>query len=81
MDGLEATRAIRQIDDPQRRTVPIIAMTAFAMKSDRQRCLDAGMNGHVAKPIDPGELSRTVESFAGHGNGALGGMDRARPSV
>jgi PAS domain S-box-containing protein len=63
MDGLEATRAIRRIEDPQLRSVPIVAMTAFAMKADQDRCMAAGMNGHLAKPIDPAELSATVESF------------------
>jgi PAS domain S-box-containing protein len=63
MDGLQATRAIRQIENPQLRSVPIVAMTAFAMKTDRERCLAAGMNGHLAKPIDPAELSATVESY------------------
>jgi CheY-like chemotaxis protein len=67
MDGLEATRAIRQMDDPQLRSVPIVAMTAFAMKVDKERCMAAGMNGHLAKPIDPVELSATVESYASHG--------------
>jgi PAS domain S-box-containing protein len=64
MDGLEATRAIRQIGDKQLSSVPIVAMTAFAMKADQERCLAAGMNGHLAKPIDPAELSATVESYA-----------------
>ena len=67
MDGLEATRAIRQIENPQLSSVPIVAMTAFAMKADRERCLAAGMNGHLAKPIDPNELSATVESYANSG--------------
>jgi PAS domain S-box-containing protein len=66
MDGLEATRAIRKIENPQLSSVPIVAMTAFAMKTDQDRCMAAGMNGHLSKPIDPGELSAMVESYAGH---------------
>jgi PAS domain S-box-containing protein len=64
MDGLEATRAIRRIESPERNAVPIVAMTAFAMKGDRERCLAAGMNGHLSKPINPTELCATVEGFA-----------------
>ncbi|KQP49309.1 response regulator [Pseudorhodoferax sp. Leaf274] len=54
MDGLQATRAIRQ--QARWQALPVLAMTANAMAIDRQRCLDAGMNGHIAKPIDPDEL-------------------------
>ncbi len=54
MDGLEATRAIRR--DPRWTDLPVLAMTANAMAGDRQRCLDAGMNSHIAKPIDPSTL-------------------------
>ena len=54
MDGLTATREIRQW--PEYSGLPIVAMTANAMQADRQRCLDAGMNDHIAKPIDPEEL-------------------------
>jgi CheY-like chemotaxis protein len=54
MDGLEATRAIRS--NPRLENLPIIAMTANAMASDREQCLAAGMNDHIAKPIEPDEL-------------------------
>ena len=54
MDGLDATRAIRR--NPRWAALPVLAMTANAMASDRQRCLDAGMNSHITKPIDPSEL-------------------------
>jgi len=80
MDGLEATRAIRQMEDPQLNSVPILAMTAFAMKADKDRCMEAGMNGHLAKPIDPGELNRAVESFASPCRGVVQ-ADRDKPTV
>jgi signal transduction histidine kinase/DNA-binding response OmpR family regulator/HPt (histidine-containing phosphotransfer) domain-containing protein len=54
MDGLAATRAIRL--KPEFRTLPIIAMTANVMESDREKCTEAGMNDHLAKPIDPEAL-------------------------
>jgi CheY-like chemotaxis protein len=56
MDGYEAARKIRKLDRPDAKTVPIIAMTADAFEDDVQKCLDAGMNGHVAKPVEPGLL-------------------------
>ena len=52
MNGYEATRAIRALTDPAKASVPIVAMTANAFDEDKQVALDAGMNGHVAKPID-----------------------------
>ena len=62
MDGFEATLAIRQAGpvDPR---LPIIALTASALESDRRRCLDAGMDGHVAKPIRFEELAEVLERF------------------
>ncbi len=56
MDGLEATRAIRAKERQQGGHLPIVAMTAHAMKGDRERCLDAGMDSYVAKPIRAQEL-------------------------
>jgi two-component system sensor histidine kinase/response regulator len=54
MDGLEATRALRR--KPELNALPVVAMTANALASDRQRCLDAGMNDYLAKPIEPEKL-------------------------
>jgi CheY-like chemotaxis protein len=62
MDGLEATRMIR---DPQSKVlnhqISIVAMTALAVKGDRERCLEAGMNGYVSKPVQPQELLGAIE--------------------
>ncbi len=60
MDGLEATRAIRRAEQPSGRHVPIIAMTAYAMKGDEQRCLEAGMDDYLSKPIRAAGLYETM---------------------
>jgi hypothetical protein len=65
MDGLEATRAIRRL--PGYGTTPILAMTANALEEDRQDCLKAGMNDHVAKPIDPDSFYRTLLQWLENG--------------
>jgi signal transduction histidine kinase/CheY-like chemotaxis protein len=63
MDGFEATRVIRQNEDGTRKHIPIVAMTAHAMKGDRERCLEVGMDGYIAKPISPTELVAEIERF------------------
>ena len=61
VDGFTATRLIRE--DARFKRLPIIAMTAHAMEEDRQKCLAAGMNAHVSKPFDLGELYRTLAQW------------------
>ena len=69
MDGLEATAAIRERDRETGSHVPIVAMTASAMKGDRERCLEAGMDGYVAKPIHAAELFHSIEACIASTNG------------
>jgi len=63
MDGFEVTRALRAL--PQGGEMPIIALTASALPADRARCLEAGMNDHLAKPLDPDELIAAVLRWTG----------------
>jgi two-component system, sensor histidine kinase and response regulator len=83
MDGVEATRIIRS--NPSFETLPIIAMTANAMASDRILCLEAGMNDHIAKPIDPdqlfGVLLRWIKRSDSDGGKAVQSGGAARPAV
>jgi len=60
MDGYEATRAIRALTGPKISGIPIIAMTANAFEDDKRRAIEAGMNGHIAKPFDVGKLFETL---------------------
>ena len=60
MNGYDAARKIRRLDDPQKANIPIIAMTANAFTEDRQAALDAGMNDHIAKPINMNVLVPTL---------------------
>jgi two-component system, sensor histidine kinase and response regulator len=64
MDGFEATATIRAKEKVSGEHVPIVAMTAHAMKGDRERCLEAGMDRYVSKPLEPEELFRVVENLA-----------------
>ncbi len=65
MDGLNATRAIRALQRPDAETIPIVAMTANAFDEDVQRSLDAGMNAHFSKPVDPEKLYDTLAELIG----------------
>ena len=62
MDGYKATRCIRRLDDKKKAEIPIIAMTANACAEDRKKAFDAGMNGHIAKPIDIEKLGAVILS-------------------
>ncbi|MBR3349807.1 MAG: response regulator, partial [Solobacterium sp.] len=63
MDGLEATRAIRTMDRPDASTIPIIALTANAFDEDVQRSMQAGLNAHLSKPVEPEALFDTLEKL------------------
>ena len=63
MDGLAATRAIRALDRPDGKTVPIIAMTANAFQEDAEKCLAAGMTAHLAKPLEIRKMVSVVSRY------------------
>lgn len=77
MDGYEATRKIRQQNGFEK--IPIIAMTANAMKGDKEKCLAAGMNGYISKPIDADELLDTMEALRPTGNLITKEKETAKP--
>ena len=66
MDGLEATRTIREWEEGTGRHVPIVALTAHAFEEDRKRCLEAGMDAYLTKPIKVQELFKTIEELLPH---------------
>jgi two-component system cell cycle response regulator DivK len=61
MDGLEATRIIKA--DTNTKHIPIIALTSYAMKGDRERTIEAGCDGYIAKPVDIQEVLKAIEHF------------------
>ncbi len=63
MDGLEATKTIRSLDRPDAKQIPIIALTANAFDEDVQRSMQAGLNAHLSKPVEPESLFNTLESL------------------
>lgn len=64
MDGYTATKAIREFDSPMA-SIPIVALTAHAMSEERDKCLDAGMNAYITKPIDANKLFKTLSELVG----------------
>ena len=66
MDGLEATRRIRAMDRPDAKSIPIIALTANAFDEDVQRSMQAGLNAHLSKPVEPDILFETLEGLLCH---------------
>ena len=62
MDGLETTRKFKE--DPETSDIPIIALTANAMKGDRERCLAAGCDGYMQKPVGVSDLRRAIEDYS-----------------
>jgi len=67
MDGLEATREIRKMDDPQKSSIPIAALTAHALKGDKERFLAAGMDEYITKPVQTGRLIQTISRLLSPG--------------
>ena len=65
MDGITATKTIRSLKHPDAETIPIIAMTANAFAEDRKRAFDAGMNGHIAKPINVDVILENLDRILG----------------
>ena len=65
MDGYEATRTIRRFSDKNKRTIPVIAMTANAFEEDKQKEFQAGMNGHLAKPVEMRHLIEALQNVIG----------------
>jgi two-component system, sensor histidine kinase and response regulator len=74
MDGFEATAAIREKEKAGGLHLPVIALTAHAMKGDRERCLAVGMDGYLAKPIRQQELDDLLQSYTAHQAGEAGNM-------
>jgi PAS domain S-box-containing protein len=70
VDGYDAARHIRWEEQRTGRRIPILAMTAYAMKGDRERCLEAGMDGYVSKPVQPHELFKAIDDLVPPGDAA-----------
>tara|TARA_R110002110_G_scaffold414147_2_gene643394 strand:+ start:118388 stop:123502 length:5115 start_codon:yes stop_codon:yes gene_type:complete len=80
MDGLEATRRIRSLDDPEQSNIYIIAMTANALMGDREKCISAGMNDYLPKPIDQKKLLSALAKASSIALPAADATDEATPA-
>jgi len=81
MDGFEATRALREIEKGTGKHMPIVAMTAHAMKGDREKCLAAGMDDYLTKPIRSAQLFKLLEHYANKGSVPMTIQDEPEPPV
>lgn len=80
MDGLEATATIRKLAEPSKANVPIIALTAHAMRGDEERCLAAGMDAYISKPVNVADLFAVLERSAESPGSPSSGKRRRNPS-
>ena len=81
LDGYDATRLIRKDADPTVRSVLIIAMTASAIRGDREKCIDAGMNNYLAKPVRANVLKQMLESYLSQDPKKMIGLEQTANEV
>ena len=79
MDGLEATATIRKLAEPSKANVPIIALTAHAMRGDEERCLAAGMDAYISKPVNVADLFAVLERSAESPGSPSSGKEAEEP--
>lgn len=72
LDGSKATRRIRERERGTPRHVPILALTAHALKGDRERCLEAGMDGYISKPVQLAALEQAIQEAVQRARGGAG---------
>jgi len=77
MDGLEAIRLLREKEKASGHRQPVVAMTALVMKGDRERCIEAGMDGYLSKPIRAHELDEVLENYLARGSQGVAGSESA----